>query len=139
MGNIIRLRCKKCSYTFDAYLGVGFLYPVVYEETLEEIRKGTYGEAHRLFLEEHKDAAVNCENVLAVCSSCGHPECVKDMTLYLPRTSRKSPEGLKYDHKCSDCGGSMRIFTEDEEVTGIKCPECGDELERDEEQRILWD
>ena len=53
MGEGISCRCKKCGYTFSANLGVGFMFPKVYSETVSEMKKGTFGEIGKQFFEEY--------------------------------------------------------------------------------------
>lgn len=30
--------CKKCGYSFTASLGVGFLFPIVYQDTVQKMK-----------------------------------------------------------------------------------------------------
>ena len=85
MGNGYTIKCRKCSYEYQAMLGFGMLFPTVYENTVKAIREGKLGEDYRKFFEEHKDAAVNCEACAAVCTGCGKFATVPDYGLYLPK------------------------------------------------------
>lgn len=140
------IRCRKCGYEFTAFLGIGMLFPVVYEETVSKIRKGKYGKEYKQFFEEHPNAAVNCENEAAVCTGCGRFECVKNLSLYLPKDeNKKTGQGYKmacdleedyvkcmeYEHKCSVCRSPMKFIDLLEEMRNgkVSCPECGDEME----------
>lgn len=39
MGSGFKIRCKKCDFNFTAYLGVGMLFPSVYQNTVSEIKE----------------------------------------------------------------------------------------------------
>ena len=155
MGSGFKIRCKKCSYDFTAFLGIGMLFPSVYQNTVSEIKEGKYGEEYKKFFEENPNAAVNCERVFAVCGKCGKFDTVMDLSLYVPKKNDDSiqnigyvmEEDLKsnfkkcksYDHKCS-CGGSMMIT----DLIGalvdrkVKCPKCSANMELTDEL-VMWD
>ena len=42
MGQGYGCTCNKCGYSFSANLGVGFLFPMVYRETVGAMKKGEY-------------------------------------------------------------------------------------------------
>ena len=64
MGQRYSLCCKKCGYTISVNLGVGFMFPRVYEETLENAKTGKLGRNVQQFLKDHPDGALDCELVL---------------------------------------------------------------------------
>lgn len=140
MGCGYDLHCKRCNYNFAVSFGVGFMFPEVYEETVQQAKRGELGAELKKFFTEHPDGAIDVSYALGVCQKCGELYAVKDLSMYLPkddfspakRQSRwsiaapftgveyVSPMDLvehyelfaKYPHKCK-CGGEMKIFTED--------------------------
>jgi len=155
MGNGYTIRCRKCSYEYQAMLGFGMLFPTVYENSVKAIREGKLGEDYRKFFEEHKDAAVNCEACAAVCTGCGKFATVPDYGLYLPKKEtggtgfgcvmaedlkKDYRQVMKYDHKCSACGGELKVIDLLDELSenALKCPECGGEMYLTEDL-LMWD
>ena len=162
MGSGYTMRCPKCSYKFHAITGIGFMFPKGYEETVRKAKHGDLGIGIQTFFLEHKDGAINAENVTLCCTKCGELAYGKDLTMYLPKRkmsekkerARRSvttldndivyvswmdmeenyTEFAKYTHKCEKCGGDMRILDENEEVL---CPSCKVPLEVKE--HIMWD
>ena len=165
MGNAYSFKCK-CGYSFGASLGVGFLFPVEYQELWNSARDGKLGKELETFLSEHPEGIINADRVVARCRKCGKYKCVRNLSMYLPirstgRTERRwsvampfenvecaAPWDLEdsdryqlyadYQHKCDACDGDMEIISEDRLVKeGIICPECGRPVGRGE--TILWD
>ena len=156
MGNGFLIRCKKCSYEYRALLGIGMLFPTVYQETVSGIKEGKFGEEYQKFFEEHPDAAVNCEAYMAVCQDCGAFDTVKSLSLFLPKKNEEKTltfgcltfEDLKadykiakkYPHKCSSCGGDLKPIDLIDELSkkAVRCPKCKDEMQLTEDL-LLWD
>ena len=155
MGNGYTIRCKKCSYEYQALLGFGMLFPTLYENTVKGIKEGKLGEEYRKFFEEHEDAAVNCEAYVAVCTECGKFDTVKNYGVYLPKmeyrnigpccvTAEELEVGynqvMKYGHKCTACGGELKVIDLFDELSknALFCPECGGEMYLTEDL-LLWD
>lgn len=163
MGIGLKFACK-CGYTFRPSLGVGFMFPKVYQKAIALAREGKMGEELELFLRDHPDGALNVENTVVKCTSCGRYECVPDLSMYLPTGKKSMPKGIwcaampfeneeyvspaelgtsyilyaPYQHKCRSCGGEMeRIDKKTLEERGIECPECGRKLKSN--GRIHWD
>lgn len=162
MGRGYTKKCPKCGFEFHSWTGVGFLFPKVYTETVQKAKDGELGEELRNFFVEHKDGAINVENVTICCEKCGNLGCAMDLTMYVPNGKKQdkiahgrwsvafefegadyvSPTDLdeyfveyaKYPHKCDKCGGAMRVLKEDEEIV---CPECKEPLETVD--IIMWD
>lgn len=139
MGQGYGCTCNKCGYSFSANLGAGFLFPMVYKETVDAMKKGEYGEQGKKFFTEHPDGAIDCETVVARCKSCGEYGSVPNLTMYVPKKdydpAKAAPKGRwsvafpfegadyvswsdletyydvyeKYDHRCPECGGSAEI------------------------------
>ena len=153
MGSGFKIRCKNCNYEFTALLGIGSTFPVTYGQTVREIKSGMYGDKYQRFFEEHGNACVNCGETVALCTECGRLETVMDLSLYLTEDRDAEMRGyvmpreleefcqkeMEYDHKCSACGGSLRIIDIDAPDVELKCPDCGGELEQDKGSSILWD
>lgn len=153
--------CKKCGYTFSVNLGVGFMYPQLFQEVMKEAKEGTLGIQAKRFLEENPKGVISPRKVIARCEGCGEYEPVLDFNMYVPKeghdpkpsTERWSVvdalDGCeyvydfseydlkeKYDHRCSSCGGRLQILDE-EEPEMLTCPRCGGEMEI--QGMICWD
>lgn len=140
MGRGYLLHCRKCGYEFSANLGVGFMFPRDYQQTMEAGKEGKLGKEVRQFLEEHPDGALDCNIVVLQCSECGKLESAPDLSMYVPGKDSPAPssgnwsvafphEGTScvapwdldrytlvglYDHRCKKCKGKMKIIKEDE-------------------------
>lgn len=140
MGRGYSLQCRKCGYEFSAYLGVGFLFPRAYQQTMEAGKAGKLGKEVREFLEELPDGVLDCNIVVLQCSECGALESAPDLSMYVPGGDSPAPsldnrsgafphEGTSYvapwdlerytlvglyDHRCRKCKGKMKIIKEDE-------------------------
>ncbi len=163
MGTGYSYECHKCGYKFNQMNGIGFLFPVVYAETVQQAKDGELGTQIQKFFEEHPDGAVNAENVTLCCNSCGTLVTGQDLTMYIPKKDCYSKgentkwsvgvplegskcftadelidyfeEYAKYPHKCKKCNGQMRVLREDEELV---CPECKSPLSPTADI-IMWD
>lgn len=162
MGSGYRKKCPKCGFEFFSSSGVGFLFPMVYEKTVQKAKEGELGEELREFFAEYKDGAINAERVTLCCEKCGNLSCDMDLTMYVPNDKKAKEnthgrwsvafdfervdyvtttdlerfydEYTKYPHKCDKCGGTMRILKGNEELS---CPKCKVPLETAD--IILWD
>ena len=140
MGHGQLFQCKKCGYELKAHLGVGFLFPKVYQETVEAAKTGQYGKTVQAFMEEHPDGVLNCDNVLLQCTECGELETEKDLSMYTPKPDVETKETGRwsvafpfkgalymapwdldkydlvchYKHLCKKCGAEMKTVTEEE-------------------------
>lgn len=129
MGTGISLRCRKCGYEFSANLGVGFMFPLLYQQVMDAAGKGEVRQKVQSFVEEHPDGALDCDSVVLQCTDCGNLSCGPDLTMYVPgnntptrsvgnwpaarrreRTSYVVPWDLDkyelfgyYDHRCGKC------------------------------------
>lgn len=92
MGRGFTLQCRKCGYEASGDLGVGFLFPMVYQETMEAARAGKYGEIIRQFLEDHPDGVLNTENVFLQCTGCGELAFGQDLSMYARKTDVQRKE-----------------------------------------------
>lgn len=167
MGKGYTVSCSNCSYSETVYLGVGFAYPKVYEETVEAIKEGDLGPDLKTIFLEHPQAAVDIETVLLHCRDCGLIGAGRDLSVFYPKegydhTKRErhrwstvmpcydveyvSPGELKehydlfkrYIHRCAKCGKPLDTIREEEmRRASLKCPQCGKELMAD--NNIMWD
>lgn len=149
MGDGISFHCNKCGHRADATFGIGFRFPSVYQETVEEIKAGKYGQEWKELFEKTPGAAINAEMEFYACPYCGGFANEPNLTMYAPnepgitkvhneRFSIAHPaEGSEYVmlyelgekyrrvkafvHKCPECGKRMHKYRWGEE---LKCPEC---------------
>lgn len=142
MGTGYTLRCKRCGYKISANLGVGFLFPMAYQEAMEAARDGKLGKTVQQFLQEHPDGALNIESVFLQCPDCGTLESGPDLSMYIrnPDIPRRehgrwsvpapfeemdyvSPMELEQEntyilyapgHICEKCGKPMKSITDND-------------------------
>ena len=167
MGRNYGYKCRKCGKYIWFWDGVGFLFPVYYEETEEKILKGEYGQKYKEFFEVFPNAATDAESGAYECLHCGHVFNEVNLGMYLPKDDRKmiepsdkawsvafSLKGRKYvtsielesefelfedeQHKCCKCGMEARkIIREEIYNCKIKCRKCDEEMELIELE--FWD
>lgn len=89
MGMGYGFKCKKCDYHFYGNVGVGFLFPKVYKEIINDMKCGKYGKKGIDFFNKYPQGAVNAEFTLARCTQCGELYNVKDLTFYIPKNNKK--------------------------------------------------
>lgn len=167
MGEGFSLHCKNCDFQRSVYLGIGFAYPRIYKETVEEIKQGEFGEKLSAYFREHADAAVDPTIVLLSCPRCGKFTTDKKMAVFLPvpgydHSKRQriawcsampcydidyvSPSELEdhyrqteaYHHRCEKCGVPMEILSKEQlKRATLSCPKCRGSIIID--QNIMWD
>ncbi len=157
--------CEKCNLRFSVTGGVGFLFPQLYQEAIEEGKKGSFGTDIRDFLKEHPEGALDVSSSPYQCRKCGNLTSAPVLSMYLPKDGKLvkkrekgrwsvafegkgidyvAPSELEEDYKCfkvhphycDRCGSRMRKLTEKEIKAGIKCPSCGEIMQ---EGFVLWD
>lgn len=139
MGLIFGCECKKCGYQFSSLVGVGFLYPKEYSDTIEKMKNGFFGNQGKEFWEAFPDGAISCERIVVQCKDCGSLMAVPELSMYIPKDSfnpstveRKVPWSTAfsgagynyvsfselenhyelfemYDHRCSKCNSNTII------------------------------
>lgn len=138
--------CEKCGKDFPVFLGFGFMYPMVYEELLSDIKSGKYGEEMKTAALSNSDVAVDAERHLYVCS-CGHWENAYGLSLFVPKkgaridspyvTPNKQRDDFQvlyeYNHQCPECGETM--IEADSENYDLRCPVCKTMCTRND---IIW-
>lgn len=85
MGIELTCVCEKCGYEFEADVGVGFLYPKVYVETIDAMKEGRFGQQGKEFLEAFPNGAISCENIVVQCNDCKKLMVVPELSLYVPK------------------------------------------------------
>ena len=155
MGSGCVYKCSACGYSFEASVGVGFLYPDTYQETMAAARRGELGEKVQQFLSEHPDGALDPSDQIACCLSCKRYETVQDLTMYFFPDGLPEPPGrwsiafpaegenyvdpgtmqqqgkiyARYPHRCHSCGGKMKLLKRFS-FQPLPCPNCrGKDLE----------
>ena len=88
MGSGLVMRCPKCGYEFSRMEGIGMLFPMAYEETVQKAKVGELGEELKLFFEKNPHGALNVEQVTLCCDQCGALSNNMDLTMYIPKDSR---------------------------------------------------
>lgn len=162
MGAVYKKTCIKCGFEFNTHTGGGFLFPLVYKETVQKAKDGELGKELQNFFSEHADGAVDVNYVVLCCEECCHLNNDMDLTMYIPKTKKPTmnahgrwsvampfegahyvdlsdleeyyTEFAKYPHKCEKCGGKMKKIDDDEK---LKCPKCKVPLKT--ESVYLWD
>ena len=72
MGAGYNVKCSKCKYHTQFFLGSGMLFPTVYKRIHEAIEKGKYGEEWKSFLESNPGAVFDGEKELYRCPKCNN-------------------------------------------------------------------
>lgn len=139
MGEGYGFSCKNCGYTFQANLGIGFMFPSVYEEVMNKARSGKLGTDVQKFLMEHPDGALNCGTAVLRCTKCRELETDLSYDMYVPKRKQQAEpkdgelssafpfEGAKYvmpmdlisdydlvqryPHRCAKCNGEMESIS----------------------------
>lgn len=138
MGNSYGFRCKKCGDYKWISEGIGFLFPTLYEQTIEEIKDGKWGEKYHEFFEVFPNAATDVENGVYLCEHCGNIFNEINQGLYLPKDERMEikpsdnrwcvamPQiGKRY---VTACELEKDYFLYEAEVHS--CPQCGKNAKR---------
>ncbi|MCI6745765.1 hypothetical protein FYJ51_13195 [Erysipelotrichaceae bacterium Oil+RF-744-GAM-WT-6] len=141
MGDSVGFICPECGYSFGGDLGVGFLYPKLYLDTVQKMKAGDYGKEAEQFFIDYPDGVVDCENVLFQCDDCHKYYFDLKLSMYIPRDGvamSAEPAGwsvefpfkgvpyasiddlekhyelyAEYDHRCKSCGGKLSYVTND--------------------------
>lgn len=164
MGKGYAFKCKTCGHEYNVNIGIGFMYPQIFRETLEKIAAGEYGAEWKEAYDKNLYVAIDAATVLFKCNKCGNWEKGKDISLYAPNHPELIPTkqyGEKtveewgyvpyvtysdlvneyhlikpYQHKCKRCGEDMQPSNEVPEC--LPCPNCGSESEM-LPSIIMWD
>ena len=136
MGRGIGFKCSKCGHKYSYGTGVGFLFPMVYEELLASVKEGKYGDNWKELALKTENVAIDAEIYLYCCKSCGNWKTEEGLSLYAP----KDPEEIKrkeQEEKEPWCVGfdfKEASYVTDYELKKFyvvlkkyihKCPKCG--------------
>ena len=152
-------KCSKCDYQISISLGVGFLFPRVYKETVERAKSGEFGETIRDFLNTFPEGRIDAEPALYICQECGNMEVLPELSMYLPKGELPERDNNilwsvvfpfkgesyvthmdlendydifeEYKHKCSKCQRNYTLILKEEILSNglIKCPRCKVDLD----------
>ena len=139
-------------------MGVGMLFPHVYEETTRDAKAGKFGDDVRDALNENEGAVIDASNRMYRCANCGDVECMQCLNVYKPKNTvsnvdsdaaasenncvipSEHPEQYElikeFTHYCPVCQRVMDDMT-DVNITDMKCSRCGQNYQVDDS--ILWD
>ena len=147
MGSGKAYKCSKCGKKYYALTGIGFMFPTVYENVMDDIKNGKYGQERKELASKEKNVAVDAERHLYVCGKCHHWSTEYGLSLY----TLSEPEDLpymadikgahilkRYTHKCEKCGAMMHKATKEEEIS-LPCPDCGGAPDMTYDNWICWD
>ncbi len=163
MGQGYGYKCKKCKHEYSIYLGVGMMYPEVYQRTVKAALDGAYGEEWRALMNSQKYMDIDASKDLYVCN-CGAWKLEENLSVYAPNDLsdiENKQYGIRnvkewghvpyvswyhreqgyhfikaYVHKCDKCGMKMHKVDEDK-IGSLQCPKCG--CENDITSIINWD
>lgn len=138
MGNTYEISCKKCGYAIRIIEGAGFLFPMIYQDTVKKMKKGELGEQAQVFFANHPDGAINCDMTLAQCKGCGEYFETYDWSMHLPKPEIQLPDGASdaewQDEKSNLTEDYVMPRELDEEYDLYEkfnhpCPKCGSKAE----------
>ena len=149
MGRERKFTCKKCGFEFYEQSGIGFLYPTLLRDAIENGKTGKLGEEMEEFFKEYPNGALNISEAAYFCKKCNAIKNEPKYTMYVPKEDGADVPDFympgeihlwfrkykNYSHKCEECGNKMNLLTANAKP---KCPGCG-ELLRAEISDILWD
>lgn len=135
MGQGFIYKCSKCELETMVTLGVGMLFPDVYQDVLEDAKAGKYGSEWKELANKSEFVAVDATQKFYLCPRCGNWKVDYDLSLYEPfdedhiRSKQygiktvaewgdvpyASPQDLSNDyseiahyvHKCDKCDSAM--------------------------------
>jgi len=151
MGAGYNVKCSKCKYHTQFFLGSGMLFPTVYKRIHEAIKKGKYGEEWKSFLESNPGAVFDGEKELYRCPKCNNLIEDYNLSLYVREDGQPPEHGYwcnwgyrdkeyrfvkSYIHRCPKCSRRMAKLNLDSSAS-VPCPKCGANLIID--TGILWD
>ena len=152
MGSGITLKCPKCSFKKAYHMGVGFMFPRVYDRVVKAIKNYDYGAEWLDFFRDHPGAAIDAKKELYHCRLCN--AIIDDYNLDLYESKNGTPpengyvalwadldheyEFVKhYTHHCPICDGRMKRIHTKKDFDAIPCPRCGTTLIA--KQDFMWD
>ena len=115
-------------------LGVGMGYPLLCEETWEDMSGGKYGENVLRIVKKYPRGGVDCEYQLYVCD-CGRWENDTKKTISESGEQEHGKKHIFY-HLCPVCRRRMRAVPPSK--AKLVCPKCGEPM-TDFFPEIRWD
>lgn len=130
MGSIVTFSCCECGYRHDFWLGAGMLdyQPFGINQTAQQIRNGSYGEALKSVLEKHATARILRSTELFYCENC--KECTTESYVRLFKAQRSEWKLGKLlaqsKHVCKSCNNELQRIEDAEDVSDgqVACPHC---------------
>lgn len=134
----------------ELMLGVGLGYPMVYRETVEDIKAGKYGIGMKDLMNSGKCVAVDAENYMYYCDECGCVESMMALDLYEPKDIKKVEERVVgrwsaaepvQNKTVKDLGELPYFNSDDEDFALLKeykhvCPKCGKVMRKINEEEL---
>lgn len=134
----------------ELMLGVGLGYPMVFEETVNDIKFGKYGEEMKGLINSGKYIAVDAEYYMYFCDGCGMIESAQALDLYEPKDVKKIEKRVMGRWSAAEPAqnktvkelGKLPYFnSDDEDFVLLKeykhtCPECGKVMRRINEEEL---
>ena len=157
--------CEHYGFEDDIYIGVGMMASSVYDEIIEKIESGFYGEKWKTLFASSPKTIVDIAKALYVCSDCGHYMSDYNLGLYVLKDGLTEQElelaGQEhpnermqfvylynmmwskqyyrkigdYVHRCPSCNKRMHLGGYNDKPI---CPKCG-RNGNIEAGRIIWD
>ena len=113
MGHGISVICNDCGKKEYLTVGIGFMYPDIFQDTLGEIKQGKYGKEWQVLCNSAEYVAVDAERYFFLCNKCNHWDLSLGMDLYKPN----DPEEIrseKYGDKTVEEWGYMPYWTREQ-------------------------
>ena len=158
MGIGYNFKCRQCGHEYGILLGVGGRFPTMYQQYVNEILSGAWGEKWKERLSSLEYAALDGHEKLYLCKSCHNWMVEPSLAIYLPNDQAAIDKSYfvdgsqsilfpvmlewnyhflaSYVHKCHKCGKRMRSI-EVKPQTELACPKCGHE--NTPLGKIMWD
>ncbi len=165
MGEGISFTCKHCGKENCALWGIGMIFPLSYQETIQQVKNVECGAEYKELAESFPLFAVNSEKYVFTCDRCNTWRCDKDMSLYVPNNIEKykrkkidemywpyyeTEDSLEQDyrlvkkvnHRCDKCKRPMRRMSHDEAMNRLStgwCGYCGAVNNTEDISHVMWD
>lgn len=160
MGTGFEFKCINCNYKLSVNLGIGFRYPYLCNNILDDMKKGTMGKDFQEIANNVKNPAVYASQDLYLCENCG---CLKpELTIALCSTINSHSKsdrpfssvcehleldtyvmsyqlGTEYktelisEYHCEKCKTKMKKISS---YKKLKCPQCQNLLNY---SKYFWD
>ncbi len=153
MGMGFNFICEKCGREYGYGVGIGFMFPRVYEDLLKKVKKGKYGKEWKDLAKDTENVAIDAEEYLYACPKCGAWKTEEGLSLYIPKDA-KEPKNVSYVtswdlkehykllknyiHKCPKCKTRMHKASSDE-LYNVHCPKCGGKPIPESVDSFRWD